>query len=52
MAGRNGSTATDDAALVEACGGVVRLVPDTQRNLKITTPEDFALAELLARSPA
>jgi 2-C-methyl-D-erythritol 4-phosphate cytidylyltransferase len=52
MAARNGSTATDDAALVEACGGVVRLVPDTQRNLKITTPEDFALAELLARAPA
>jgi 2-C-methyl-D-erythritol 4-phosphate cytidylyltransferase len=52
MAGRNGSTATDDAALVEACGGVVRLVPDTQRNLKITTVEDFALAELLARSSA
>jgi 2-C-methyl-D-erythritol 4-phosphate cytidylyltransferase len=48
---RNSVTATDDAALVEACGGVVRLVPDTQRNLKITTAEDFALAELLARSP-
>jgi 2-C-methyl-D-erythritol 4-phosphate cytidylyltransferase len=38
--------------LVEACGGVVRLVPDTPRNLKITTAEDFALAECLARSPA
>jgi 2-C-methyl-D-erythritol 4-phosphate cytidylyltransferase len=49
---RSGVAATDDAALVEACGGVVRLVPDTQRNLKITTPEDFALAELLARPPA
>jgi 2-C-methyl-D-erythritol 4-phosphate cytidylyltransferase len=40
--------ATDDAALVEACGGTVRLVADSSRNLKITTPEDFALAELLA----
>jgi 2-C-methyl-D-erythritol 4-phosphate cytidylyltransferase len=49
---RNGVTATDDAALVEACGGTVRLVPDTQRNVKITTAEDFALAELLARAPA
>jgi len=48
---RNGA-ATDDAALVEACGGVVRLVPDMPRNLKITTAEDFALAECLARSPA
>jgi 2-C-methyl-D-erythritol 4-phosphate cytidylyltransferase len=45
-------TATDDAALVEACGGTVRLIADTQRNLKITTAEDFALAELLARPPA
>jgi 2-C-methyl-D-erythritol 4-phosphate cytidylyltransferase len=44
--------ATDDAALVESCGGVVRLVPDSPRNLKITTAEDFALAECLARSPA
>jgi 2-C-methyl-D-erythritol 4-phosphate cytidylyltransferase len=42
--------ATDDAALVEACGAVVRLVPDSSRNLKITTPEDLALAEALALS--
>ncbi|HEU5041901.1 MAG TPA: 2-C-methyl-D-erythritol 4-phosphate cytidylyltransferase [Gemmatimonadales bacterium] len=41
--------ATDDAMLVEACGGTVRLVPDTARNLKITTAEDLALAELLCR---
>jgi 2-C-methyl-D-erythritol 4-phosphate cytidylyltransferase len=40
--------ATDDAALVEACGAVVRLVPDSPRNLKITTREDLALAEALA----
>jgi 2-C-methyl-D-erythritol 4-phosphate cytidylyltransferase len=40
--------ATDDAALVEACGAVVRLVPDSSRNLKITTREDLALAEALA----
>lgn len=40
--------ATDDASLVEACGAAVRLVPDTPRNLKITTPEDLALAEALA----
>jgi 2-C-methyl-D-erythritol 4-phosphate cytidylyltransferase len=41
--------ATDDAALVERLGLPVRLVPDSPRNLKVTTPEDFALAELLAR---
>lgn len=40
--------ATDDAELVEALGIPVRLVPDSIRNLKITTPDDLALAELLA----
>jgi 2-C-methyl-D-erythritol 4-phosphate cytidylyltransferase len=44
----DGLQTTDDAALVEACGGVVRLVPDSIRNLKITTPEDLSLAEVLA----
>lgn len=45
---RCGHRATDDAALVEATGVPVRLVPDSVRNLKVTTPEDLALAELLA----
>lgn len=49
---RDGHRATDDAALVEAMGVPVRLVPDSCRNLKVTTPEDLSLAELLAtRSP-
>jgi 2-C-methyl-D-erythritol 4-phosphate cytidylyltransferase len=43
-----GSGATDDASLVEATGAVVRLVPDSPRNLKITTRDDLALAEALA----
>jgi len=47
-AGREASAATDDAALVEACGGTVRLVPDSVRNLKVTTPDDLAIAERLA----
>ena len=46
-----GHRATDDAALVEAMGVPVRLVPDSVRNLKITTQEDLALAELLVKSP-
>jgi 2-C-methyl-D-erythritol 4-phosphate cytidylyltransferase len=51
-AARAGHRATDDAALVEAIGVSVRLVPDSCRNLKITTREDLALAELVAaRSP-
>ncbi len=51
-AARNGTASTDDASLVEACGGIVRLVTDSPRNLKITTAEDFALAELLAGASA
>jgi 2-C-methyl-D-erythritol 4-phosphate cytidylyltransferase len=47
---RTGRRATDDAALVEAMGLVVRLVPDSRNNIKITTPEDLALAELLAKA--
>jgi 2-C-methyl-D-erythritol 4-phosphate cytidylyltransferase len=47
-AARLGHRPTDDAALVEAMGFTVRLVPDFSSNIKITTPEDLALAELLA----
>ncbi|HZL48816.1 MAG TPA: 2-C-methyl-D-erythritol 4-phosphate cytidylyltransferase [Solirubrobacteraceae bacterium] len=44
--------ATDDAWLVERLGGRVAVVPADGENLKITTPLDLALAELLiARRP-
>ncbi|MGH7497386.1 MAG: 2-C-methyl-D-erythritol 4-phosphate cytidylyltransferase [Gemmatimonadales bacterium] len=46
--GRDWRPATDDAELVERDGVTVRLVPDSTFNLKVTTPEDLALAELLA----
>lgn len=36
---------TDDCSLVERCGGTVRIVPGSYRNIKITTPEDLVLAE-------
>jgi 2-C-methyl-D-erythritol 4-phosphate cytidylyltransferase len=39
--------ATDDAALIEALGHPVRVVPGDPRNLKITTPADLVLAEAL-----
>lgn len=42
--------ATDDASLVEAAGGTVRLVPAPRWNLKVTTPEDLELASLLLRA--
>lgn len=39
-----GAAATDDAALVEALGRPVRLVPGCPGNVKITTPADLELA--------
>ena len=41
--------ATDDAALVEALGVEVRLYEGSPRNLKVTTPDDLAIAEALLR---
>lgn len=41
------AAATDDASLIEAAGGRVVLVPCPRSNLKVTTPEDLRLAELL-----
>jgi len=40
-------TPTDDAAVVEHDGGTVRLVPGDPRLMKLTYPEDFAMAEAL-----
>ncbi|HLN16046.1 MAG TPA: 2-C-methyl-D-erythritol 4-phosphate cytidylyltransferase [Acidimicrobiales bacterium] len=42
-----GPEATDDAALLEALGATVRVVPGDPRNLKLTTPADLARAEQL-----
>ena len=39
--------ATDDAALVEAIGGNVVVVPGDPRNLKITGPADLMIAAAL-----
>lgn len=44
-----GDPATDDAALVEALGGVVATVAGDPLNLKLTYPEDLALAEAVLR---
>jgi len=41
--------ATDDAALVEALGGAVRVVEAPRENLKVTTALDLRVAELLLR---
>jgi 2-C-methyl-D-erythritol 4-phosphate cytidylyltransferase len=39
--------ATDEAMLIEAAGGRVLIHPASPDNLKVTTPTDLALAELL-----
>jgi 2-C-methyl-D-erythritol 4-phosphate cytidylyltransferase len=41
------ATATDDAWLIERAGGRVRVVPSEGLNLKVTTPTDLHLVELL-----
>ena len=44
-AARDGFSGTDDASLVERMGNEVHIVLGDYRNIKITTPEDLALAE-------
>jgi len=41
---RDGFVGTDDAVLVERLGGRVAVVPGLPQNIKLTTPEDLALA--------
>jgi 2-C-methyl-D-erythritol 4-phosphate cytidylyltransferase len=45
------AAATDDAWLIERLGGRVAIVPASPENLKITTPLDLRLAELLLSEP-
>ncbi|UCD84679.1 MAG: 2-C-methyl-D-erythritol 4-phosphate cytidylyltransferase [Deltaproteobacteria bacterium] len=49
-AAEDGFTGTDDAALVERLGIEVKIVPGTTKNIKITTPDDLALAEFILRT--
>ncbi len=44
-----GFTGTDDAVLVERIGVPVKIVPGSEDNLKITTPEDLRSAEAAFR---
>ena len=43
-------TATDDAALVERLGHPVHLLRGSYHNIKITTPEDLALGEMILKN--
>jgi 2-C-methyl-D-erythritol 4-phosphate cytidylyltransferase len=49
-ANRRGRVATDDTSLAEAIGAKVRLVEGAYSNIKITTQEDFAIAESFLQS--
>ncbi|AFZ57525.1 2-C-methyl-D-erythritol 4-phosphate cytidylyltransferase [Anabaena cylindrica FACHB-243] len=44
---RQGWEVTDDAALFEKCGIEVHIVLGEETNLKITTPQDLAIAEFI-----
>lgn len=47
---RDGFQGTDDVQLLERLGLAVTLVTGDARNLKLTTPDDLAVAEALVRS--
>ncbi len=46
-AAEEGWEATDDAQIAERCGMQVTLVPCSEANIKITTPEDIRIAQAL-----
>ncbi len=47
---RQGWEVTDDAALFEKCGYSVRIVEGEETNLKLTTPQDLAIAEFILKT--
>ena len=49
-AAEDGFIGTDESQLIERIGGKVKLVTGTRANLKITWPEDFAVAEAMMGS--
>ena len=48
-AAANGGAPSDDAEVCERAGFPVELIPDSPYNFKITTADDFRIAEALAR---
>lgn len=45
----DGVLATDDCALVEHYGGVIKLTEGSYDNIKLTTPDDMAVGEMILR---
>jgi 2-C-methyl-D-erythritol 4-phosphate cytidylyltransferase len=40
---------TDDAALIERYGGIIKIIMGSYKNIKITTPEDLDIAEIFCK---
>ena len=49
VTGANGGAPSDDAEVCERAGFPVELIPDSPYNFKVTTADDFRIAEALAR---
>ena len=49
-ASEEGTHATDDTLIAERCGLTVKLVEGSYANIKITTPEDVAVAREIVRA--
>ena len=52
IAKQEGFMGTDDASLVERLGGVVKIIPGSRNNIKITNQEDLKLARALLQISA
>jgi len=52
IAKKEGFMGTDDASLVERLGGVVKIIPGSRSNIKITNQEDLKLAQALLQISA
>ena len=48
--GAVGDNVTDEASAIESTGARPLLVPGGAQNIKVTYPDDFALAEAILRS--
>lgn len=51
QAKQDGFSGTDDASFVEHYGGKIKVISGSYKNIKITTPEDLAIAEVFIAQP-
>ena len=48
-AGKSAASFTDEASLVERAGCAVKIVEGSDDNIKITTPQDLKIAEVMIK---